>query len=126
MPTNSKIKHFVQEVLGCSCPEEVFNEICCKNENNVFSGKKVTVGGRLLIYLVSMDSQSSVQEVVDAVLAEGVAERDREGFNRFRLVIVSSCPDEIRSLVQQAFNRSGCKDDMTHLHVVNTSHAEGF
>ena len=126
MPTNPEIKRFVQEILGCSCPEEVFNEINCNNECNAFSGRKVTVGGRLLIYLITVDSKSNVQELVHAALEQGIVERDNKGFNRFRLVVVASCPDEVRSLVEQAFDRSGSIDDKTHLHVVSMSDTQGF
>ena len=126
MPTYPEVKRFVQDVLGCSCPEYVFNEINCNNECVAFSGRKITVGGRLLIYLITMDRKSCIQEVVNTALEQGVVERDKQGFNRFRLVIVASCPDDIRSLVEKAFNRSGCIDEKTHLHVVSMSDAEGF
>ncbi|MFC1773859.1 hypothetical protein ACFL3A_10970 [Pseudomonadota bacterium] len=53
-------------------------------------------------------------------------ERDKKGFNRFRLVLVDASPDVLRSSAELAFESSGYADEKTHLHVVNESDAEGF
>ena len=97
MQTYTEIKRFVQETLGCSCPEEVFNKIDYQKECDGISGSKVTVGDRLLIYIITMDGKSNIQGVINPALERGVAERDKKGFNRFRLVLVASRPDELRS-----------------------------
>jgi hypothetical protein len=120
------IKHFVQEILGCSCPEEVVNKIDYQKENDGISGSKVNVGDRLLIYIISMDRKSSIQGVINSALEQGVEERDKKGLNRFRLVLVSSRPDELRSLAEHAFDSSGYTDEKTHLHVVSESDVECF
>ena len=121
-----EIKRFVQETLGCSCPEEVFNKIDYQKASAGIIGSKINVGGRLLVYILTADGQSSIQEVVDTALAQGVRERAKKGFNRFRLVLAASRPDDLRSLAEQAFNRSGYADDKTHLHVVSNSDVKGF
>ena len=121
-----EIKRFVQEILGCSCPEEVFNKIDYQKASAGIIGSKINVGGRLLVYILTADGQSSIQEVVDTALAQGVRERAKKGFNRFRLVLAASRPDDLRSLAEQAFNRSGYADDKTHLHVVSNSDVKGF
>lgn len=121
-----EIKCFIQETLGCSCPEEVFERIDYQKECNGISGRKVTVGDRLLIYLITLDGKPNIQEVVHKALEQGVEERDKSGLNRFRLVVVASCPDEIQSLAEHAFNGSGYTDEKTHLHVVSESDVEGF
>jgi hypothetical protein len=124
--TYPEIKRFVQEILGCSCPEEVFNNIDYQTEGDGMSGRKVTVGDRLLIYIVNMNGTSSIQGVIHAALEQGVGERDKKGFDRFRLVLVASCPDGLRSLAEQAFDSSGYADEKTHLHIVNESDVECF
>ena len=121
-----EIKRFVQEALGCSCPEEVFNKIEYQKESDGISGRKVNVGGRLLIYVIAMDERSSIQEVINSALERGVAERDNKGFNRFRLVLVASQPDVLRSSAEFAFESSGYADEKTHLHIVSESDVEGF
>ena len=126
MQMYSKIKRFVQETLGCSCPEEVFNKIDYQKESDGISGRKITVGDRLLIYIISTDRESNIQEVIDSALERGVVERDKKGFNRFRLVLVTSCPDELRSSAEHAFDNSGYTDEKTHLHIVNESDVESL
>ena len=121
MQTYPEIKHFVQETLGCSCPEEVFNNIDYQKESDGNLGRKITVGGRLLIYIITMDRKSNVQEVINLALEQGIEEREKKGFNRFRLVIVASHPDELRSTADHAFYSSGYTDEKTHLHIVSKS-----
>jgi hypothetical protein len=126
MQTYKEIKRFVQETLGCSCPEEVFNKIDYQKECDGISGSKVNVGDRLLIYIIFMDGKSDIQGVIESALARGIVERDKKGLNRFRLVLVSSSPDELRSSAEQAFAGSGYTNEKTHLHVVNESDVKNF
>ena len=126
MQTYPEIKRFVQETLGCSCPEEVFNQIDYQKEYDGISGSKVNVGNRLLIYIITMEGKSSIQGVINSALERGVVERDKKGFNRFRLVLVACHPDELRSSAERAFNSSGYTDEKTHLHVVNESEVVNF
>ena len=121
-----EIKRFVQEVLGCSCPEEVFTEIEYQENDDGVSGRKVRIADRLLIYIITADGKSDIQELVDLALARGIKERDNNGFNRFRLVLVSSRPDELRTMAVSAFNSSGYADEKTHLHVVSEADVAGF
>jgi len=126
MQTYPEIKRFVQETLGCSCPEEVFNKIDYQKEIDCFPGRKINVGDRLLIYIITTDRESNIQDVVNSALEQGVEERDSRGFNRFRLVLVASRPDELRSLAEYAFDSSGFTDEKTHLHVVSESNIENL
>ena len=121
-----RIRHFVQKTLGCSCPEEVLNSIDYQQAGAGIIGSKINVGGRLLVYILTVDEQSSFQEVIDTALAQGVRERDKKGFNRLRLVLVASCPDDLCSLAEQAFDHSGHVDEKTHLHVVSDGDVKGF
>jgi hypothetical protein len=121
-----EIKRFVQETLGCSCPEDVFNKIDYQKAGDGGVASRVNVGDRLLIYIITVDGKSSIQEVIGTALEQGVKERDKKGFNRFRLVLVTSRPDELRSAAEQAFDRSGYADEKAHLHVVSEGDMEGF
>ena len=121
-----EIKRFVQEALGCSCPEEVFNKIDYQKEIDGFPGRKVNVGDRLLIYIISMNGRSNIQGVINSALEQGVEERNKKGLNRFRLVLVSSRPDELRSMAENAFDSSGYTDEKTHLHIVSESDVVSF
>ena len=126
MQAYTEIKRFIQKTLGCSCPEEVFNRIDYRKDCDGVAGSKINVGDRLLIYIINVDGKSSIQEVVNPAMERGVEERDKKGFNRFRLVLVASSPDELRSPAEQAFIDSGYKNEKTHLHVVNESDVAGF
>lgn len=126
MQTYAEIKRFVQETLGCSCPQEVFKNIDYQKKYEGISGSRVNVGNRLLIYILAMDGESSIQAVINKALERGVEERDKNGFNRFRLVLVASRPDELCGLAERAFNDSGYRDEKTHLHVVNEGDVESF
>ena len=119
-----EIKHFVQEILGCSCPEDVFNEIASRKGGYGTWEQKVTVGGRLLIYIMTVDGKSDIQGCINAALKEGVAEREEKGLNRFRLVLVTSGPHELQGPAESAFERSAYTDGKTHLHVVRESDVE--
>jgi len=126
MQAYPEIKRFVQETLGCSCPEEVFSQIDCQEEGDGISGRRINVGDRLLIYIITMDRKTNIQGVINSALEQGVEEREEKGFNRFRLVLVASCPDELRSSAEHAFDSSGYADEKTHLHIVNESDLEGL
>lgn len=121
-----EIKRFVQETLGCSCPDEVFNKIGYQKASAGILGSRVSVGDRLLIYIITVDGKSGIQQVINTALEQGVEERDKNGFNRFRLVLVAPRPDDLRSTAEQVFARSGYADEKAHLHVVSEDDVEGF
>jgi hypothetical protein len=125
MPMYPEIRRFVQEKLGCSCPEEVFNTIDYQKGSDDLAGV-INVGDRLLIYIITMDRHSGIQGEIDSALKQGVEERDRKGFNRFRLVLVAPPSDELCRSAEQAFERSVYTDDKTHLHIVNKMEVSGF
>ena len=104
----------------------MFNNIDYQIQGDGISARKVTVGDRLLIYIVNVNGTSSIQGVIHSALEQGVEERDKKGFNRFRLVLVASCPDGLRSSAEQAFDDSGYTDEKTHLHIVNETDVECF
>jgi len=126
MQAHSEIKRFVQEILGCSCPDEVFEKIHYQKDGGSLSGKKLTVGDRLLIYIITIDGKSSAREVIKTALEQGVTERNGKGLNRFRLVLVASHPENLRKPAELAFESSGYSDEKSHLHLVSETDVEGF
>ena len=58
--SDPQIKRFVQETLGCSCPEEVFDKIECKTNVSSTWWKRIDVGNRLLIYILDATDVSDL------------------------------------------------------------------
>lgn len=116
--THLDIKRFVQDTLGCTCPEDVFSRIKYQKEAGDLGIRKIKVGGRLLIYLLNWHGESGL---VDAAMENGVAERDTGGFNRFRLVLITADLVQQCAAAEQAFLASAYRDDKTHLHILNES-----
>jgi len=121
MPDYAEIKRFVQQGLGCNCPESVFDSIRCEQAG--YGGlqmPRVLIGERLLVLLLDADIQEDIPSAVREALHAGVAERDRNGWNRVRLVLRGSRPGDWRGLAQDAFVETR-PDDRTHLHVVDAA-----
>jgi hypothetical protein len=114
------IRHFIQEVLGCGCPEEVFRRI--ETRELLRDGAPVTrieVGGRLLVEMVDTDDVAQVEKYLAGWVAAAVAERDARGFNRARIVIATGDPSRMQAQAQAAFAAIAGRDERTHLHVVD-------
>ncbi len=126
MQRHHEIKRFVQETLGCSCPEDVFDRIEYTAEPTGSWQHRIRVGGRLLIYVLEDTGAADLPGRVAEVLAQGVAERDSAGFNRFRLVLVSAHPEARSAAMEQVFASSACRDERTHLHVLAKHAIAGF
>ncbi len=122
MITNEGIKAFTRDILGCDCPEEVFNKIVCEDDVKIDSGltisHKINIGNRLLIYISILEQISELGPELPKLVDAGEKERNDKGFNRFRLVLVSENPDIIKDDVQKLFEQLG-KDEKIHLHIIN-------
>jgi len=121
-----EIKRFVQATLGCSCPEEAFDKIDCATDGSGPWSKRIDVGHRLLIYILDATDVPDLAASVASALQVGVAERNTEGFNRFRLVVASSNSAGIRATAEDAFVRSSTGDERAHLHLVALDDVERF
>lgn len=119
-----QIKQFVQETLGCTCPEEVFKKIEYENACNEFGHKRICVGDRLLIYIVFAEESARIEDLINTGLKLGVEERNRKGLNRFRLVLASENLNQLTAEAKQVFNASAYVDDKTHLHMLTPSDIE--
>jgi hypothetical protein len=122
MPSPEQIKHFVRNTLGCVCPEEVFRSIDIRrsvrlNSFIVLDGA-IVIGNRLLIYIAEAGSAGCIEEHVPVLVTRGRKERDEKGLNRFRLVLVSDRPDEVRRTAERQFEELRGNDEKVHLHVI--------
>lgn len=107
------IKSFVQNQLGCQCPESVFDHIeSTFEEQNGLLYQRLLIGGRLLIYLHQVQHSARPAVIVDNLVDKGLEERRILSLNRFRLVLVGAPMDTFRSLFQARIGR----DEKAHLH----------
>jgi hypothetical protein len=120
MLDNKRIKAFVQDALGCGCPEEVFRSIACRQNvrlnEKVLLSRTITIGNRLLIYVIDSRESNMIQHL-GAIVSAGKKERDEQGLNRLRLVVVTDEAAEKESLIRR-FNELKDKDEKIHLHVI--------
>jgi hypothetical protein len=116
------IKKFVKETLGCSCPDEVFEHIELERDinldNDILINAKINIGSRLLVYIMEVNEDGFLKNNLQAAVSFGKEERDRRGFNRFRLVLTGEKIDEFEQAAYTIFNDLAVKDEKMHMHVV--------
>jgi len=121
MITNEAIKAFTREILGCECPEEVFDKIVCEDDVQIDSeftvSYRINIGDRLLIYILILEQRRELGSELPKLIEAGEKERNDRGFNRFRLVLVSENPDVIKDNAHKLFEQLE-KDEKIHLHNV--------
>jgi len=123
MKNSQHLKNFVQDVLGCTCPEKVFEEI---EERRVLPAdsphnRSITIGGRLLIYIWEVRETEQFNRNFCAMLAAGRRERDQKGLNRFRAVLAVDPPyEDIAGRAALCFAGFCGRDERIHFHVVSS------
>jgi len=126
--TNENIKSFVRDILGCTCPEEVFQQIeCAENiriQENLWIAHRIDVGGRLLIYVYNVERPTDIVEDMTKLILHGQAAKKADGYNRFRLVLISDDKEGIAGHTAQVFDELE-KDENIHLHVVGEGEFPG-
>ncbi|MCL5037669.1 MAG: hypothetical protein M1269_11225 [Chloroflexi bacterium] len=130
MTDPEKIRLFVRQTLGCTCPDEVFEIIKVsrdvKIDNEIVISERINIGNRLLIYVVDFDAPGFITDKLPAVVYAGKKERNDAGFNRLRVVIVTDCLDEISRVAKETFDAIDFRDEKIHLHVVDKSEMENI
>ena len=119
--TSPAVRRFVRDTLGCGCPDEVLDRI------DVFTRPdealtELRVGGRLLVHVRPFPEVTGLDESLSRWLGAGVALRDRFGFNRFRLVLLTTDPEGQRNAAETRFQCLGA-DSKTHLHLIRPEDA---
>lgn len=126
-PAPALLRAFVREILGCTCPDAVFEVVERTEVAAPGSGVPYTrwlIGDRLLIYLVR--PQSAPAEIAGELAALGREDRDRRGLNRFRLVIASAACEGEAHAVARAFAAVAGQDPKAHLHCVAPERCAGL
>lgn len=123
MPDKNAVKEFVQHVLGCTCPEEVFYNIeferCMRIPPCRSPITRIAVGGRLLVYILEADQADFVRHDLPVVLREGRRERNTKGFNRLRTVVATKDKGLIQSVAEEVFAGHEGLDEKIHLHIID-------
>lgn len=121
---HDELRHFVRHVLGCGCPDEVLQRIGRTEASlpQALPGcERIDVGGRLLIYLLRAAEHAPQPAQIRGLLNAGRQDRDRLGFNRFRLAIGTSAAEELRPTAEQALAEAAAGDEKLHVHVLETT-----
>ncbi len=116
------LRRFVRDGLGCTCPDAVLRSIEVEANPAVFADlgpgtQLIKVGGRLLVLVVRMADGGDLSQRLAEWFARGRALREREGWNRFRLVVAAADPAGAGPILTKAFDDLGL-DDRLHLHVI--------
>ena len=128
MTSNESIKNFVRNILGCKCPDNVFEQIDDQQVSSNISPhtRSITIGGKLLMYVWEVGSPDQLEEGVPAILAAGKKARNELGLNRFRAILVTEAPSIIKSQADLCFSQFSDLDEKMHLHVVSRQGLAGI
>ncbi|MCF7983996.1 MAG: hypothetical protein K9L70_06300 [Thiohalocapsa sp.] len=120
------VEAFARERLGCNCPDSVFAHILVEDAG---SGVwRIDIGGRLLIDLAPGRNAASAHWVYER-LAAGLADRDRRGMNRYRLVLGADEADQAWHAACAEGAPSALArfaDDRIHLHCLPRADVEAL
>lgn len=119
------VTHFVRGTLGCGCPDEVFDSIAVEPLLPFAGGLpalQLLIGSRLLIQLAVPPRDAAAADWIERLATEGRASRDRHGYNRFRLVVVTSPGQAVPAGLEERFARLAGRDERVHLHFVAQDH----
>jgi hypothetical protein len=123
---HARVKRFVRDVLGCTCPDGVFDELDCGARRVAgVDVARLDIGGRLLVLVLDADAVADPATAVDVVLRAGLAERDAGGFNRLRLVVHGVPAADWCAAATRAFE-ARCGDERTHLHLLDHDAVDGL
>lgn len=123
----SAIKPFVRQGLGCSCPDPVFEQVASEwIEVDGVGYCRLSAGGRLLVYLISAEAPGDLEARVMTLLRQGVRERDGEGFNRLRLVVVGELSGQDGDSLRKRFAEEAGSDERLHLHTLSQAEVRHY
>ncbi len=117
MRSQEHVKRFVRQTLGCTCPDEVFDQIEYQDAvtDEAPDTRKITIGQRLLIYVWETDDPAMLEDKLPTIVVAGKRERDRRHLNRFRAVIAANDFDRIASVAERVFGNLSDRDEKIHL-----------
>jgi hypothetical protein len=118
---NDAIRSFAVGLLGCGCESHVFNSMELAADEfgrNYAGGRRILIGNRLLVYLVPWDARPDLRGHLAYLAGRGKAERDGNGYNRFRLVLVAENPGAVGGEGGALWPSIAAGDEKLHLHVL--------
>jgi hypothetical protein len=118
---NSSIERFVRDTLGCGCPDEAFRSIELSGQPAAAhrpAWQRLLIGRRLLVGILEPEGEAELAEAVRTLAAEGRAQRDALGLNRFRLVVALDATEAARAAAAAAFEAVAAGDERAHLHLL--------
>jgi hypothetical protein len=124
MSRQFRIRDFVQNILGCTCPDKVFKQIEDMRVASSFSPhtRSITIGVRLLVYIWNVKREEKLRGNLFAMLEAGRKERDERGLKRFRAVLaVDGIPQYVEREATAYLSEYTGKDDRIHVHVVSSA-----
>jgi len=109
---------FVRQTLGCTCPDEVFDDVrvgcpSLLTEIAPAGSVEILVGRRLLVTVVPTAGLADPAGQGRQMLERGREVRDAQGLNRYRLVLVGPLDAGARAALE-----AQVLDERTHLHLL--------
>ena len=105
----------VRDILGCTCPEEIFDHYQVQhNVSEAIPMVQLIMGNRLLVWIVDAAWVVEPGQTLLRLLEQGLAKREDHGLNRFRLVVVG----EFLSWEKEWAHLAEGLDPKVHLHVL--------
>ena len=108
------IRGFVQEELGCGCPEQVFEQIRILKGDATpdQTDMSLVIGERLLVSFARIEVIRPLEEKAPGLIQSGVIYRDAVKLNRLRLVI-QGVPTETEKRLLES---ESAKYEKVHIH----------
>ena len=121
MDASQTVKDFVQKVLGCTCPDEVFERIEFRELQSSVSPhtRSLIIGERLLIYIWDVNEDEDLQAGIRAMLKSGKKERDARCLNRFRAVVAVAEPETVSLEINTYFTNDRKPQERMHVHAIH-------
>ena len=81
---------------------------------------RLVIGNRLLIYVMETTLEPPAAKTVSRLVEQGLADRNSQRLNRFRLVVACPQPSPDLASATASFAAVAGDDDRAHLHVIST------
>jgi hypothetical protein len=127
--SDQRITEFVRRVLGCGCPDKVFEKIevsSIQASDLPFGISRINIGNTLLIFIARPASSEHLQSALYKLVVMGREDRDSHGFNRFRFVVAGSENELEFDLVSRRFEEYVRGDEKMHIHFVHAKDVDSL
>jgi hypothetical protein len=114
--TSAGMIRFVRKTLGCGCPDEVLARIAVDASETGEPG--LDVGGRLLVRVLGSDDVDRLIDRFPETVERLIAERDRRGFRRLRLLVCHSHPAVLGDVLDGMLGLVATADERVYLHTL--------